>query len=195
MVKRNQVKQKAGRGFQHSGVMYGRAGHVADVGVFYNPPRDPPMIIENKWRFARLKLNVAAAGDSGAIENITPARVFEVLKAQQGVDITAALASCRIIGTFSYALPGVADSGAQVYPSTKLRVYTPMEDSSQGVLVAQREDSGTLEVPGKVGYRYPRHLAERVLNGAGSNYFIQIENYHTARGLVYLDIYWCSNPN
>lgn len=138
-----------------------RSSRVQTVG-WWTPPANPPVIAENKWRLARLKVNVAAAGDSGAIENITPARVFEILKAQQGVDITPALASVRICGVFSYALAGVADGGAQVYPSTKLRVYTPKEDNSQGVLIAQREDSGTLD-SGSDWLQVPRVSSERGL--------------------------------
>lgn len=159
------------------------------------PPRDPPPVRENAWRRALLKLNVAAAGDSGAVENVTPARVFNTLKAQQGLDVTAALSSCKVIGLHSYAVPGVADGGGQVYPSTKLRMYTPNEDSTQGVLIDQREDSGTLDEPARIGYKYAPHLSHRVLNGASTAYFAQVENYHTARGFVYMDVMWTTNPN
>lgn len=165
------------------------------AGGWYNPSKDPPVIAENVWRYARLKLNVAAAGDSGAIENITPTVVFSLLKSQQGIDITAALASVKITSVFSYALPGIADTGSQTYPSTKIRVYAPLEDTTQGVLIAQKEDSGTLNNVARVGYRYSSALSERVLNGAGANYFAQIENYHAARGFVYIDCHWSANPN
>jgi len=168
---------------------------LAEVGGWFVPSKNPPPVAENRWRPARLKFNIAAAGDSGAIENITPTSVFTILKTQQGIDVTAALASCRIKSIFTYALPGVADSGGQVYPSTKIRIYSPEEDSSQGVLIAQREDAGTLDSVARIGYTYPRYLSGRVLNGDATAYFAQIENYHTARGYVYLDIMWCTNPN
>jgi len=168
---------------------------LTEIGGWFTPPKNPPQVAENKWRPARLKINIAAAGDSGAIENITPTLVFNTLKAQQGIDVTAALSSCRIKSIFSYSVPGVADSGGQVYPSTKIRVYSPEEDSSQGVLIAQREDSGTLDSVARIGYTFPRYLSGRVLNGDATAFFAQIENYHTARGYVYLDIMWTANPN
>jgi hypothetical protein len=152
-------------------------------------------VLENKWRYARVKLNIAAAGDSGAIENITPTTVFSLLKSQQGVDVQTGLASCRVMSIFSYAVPGVADSGGQTYPSTKLRIYTPMEDSTQGVLLEQREDQGTLDEPARIGYHYPIHLKQRVLNEASTSYFCQLEQYHCARGYIYIDLYWTTSPN
>jgi len=168
---------------------------LGDICTWTKPSRDPPVIIENRWRHARIKINIAAAGDSGAIENITPALVFSSLKAQQGLDVTASLSSVRIVGMNAYALAGVADSGGQTYPSTKLRIYTPKEDSTQGVLLSQREDSGTLDEPARLGVRYPNYLSSRVLNGASTAYFAQLEQYHTARGLLYVYCYWCNNPN
>jgi hypothetical protein len=164
-------------------------------GGWFSPKPNPPVVAENVWRYARLKINVAAAGDSGAIENITPAVIFEKLKAQQGIDITAALASVKITSVMSYALPGIADTGAQTYPSTKIRVYAPLETLAQGVLIAQKEDAGTLNSVARVGYRYSSPLAERVLAGSGTNYVVQIENYHCARGFIYIDCHWSANPN
>lgn len=171
-----------------------RSSRVNTV-AWYTPPANPPAVAENKWRTARLKINVAAAGDSGAVENITPARLFLTLKSQQGLDIPPALTSVRVSGVFSYALAGVANAGGQVYPSTKIRVYTPKEDSTQGVLIAQREDSGTLDSVARIGYKYPVFLGGMVLNGASTAYFVQIENYHCARGFIYIDCSWTANPN
>lgn len=171
-----------------------RSGRTHTV-LWWTPPANPPVIIENKWRTARLKISSLAAGDAGIIVDITPAGLFTALKNQQGIDITTALASVRVLGMFSYAFAGVADTGQQVYPSTKIRVYSPMEDSTQGVLIAQREDQGTLDSVARVGFKYPDFLAGRVMNGASTSYFAQLENYHCARGVVFVDCSWCSQPN
>lgn len=165
------------------------------VGNWHSPPVDPPPIIDNKWRFARLKTNVAAAGDSGSLIDFTAVSVFNALKVQQGVNISSDVASVRILKVMSYALQGVADAGGQTYPSTKIRVYAPLEDSSQGVLLGQREDIGTLQSAARIGYRYPKHLQDRVLASSSTAYFCQVENYHCARGYVYIDVMWTTNPN
>jgi len=159
------------------------------------PPSDPPVVQETKWRFARLKIGVAAAGDSGAITNFTPASLFAVLKSQQGIEVQTGLATVRVLKVMSYALQGVADSGGQTYPSTKIRVYSPLEDSAQGVLISQREDAGTLQSVARIGYTYPKHLQDRVLNEASTAYFCQTESYHCARGIVYIDVLWAAIPN
>lgn len=169
--------------------------NLSTIGRWYSPPANPPVILETKWRFCRLKFGVAAAGDSGAIENYTPVRIFEGLKAQQGIDVTAALSTCRILRISSYALQGVADSGGQTYPSTKIRAFAPTEDTNQGVLLEQREDGGTLQSVARIGYRYPKHLQQKVMGGSSTLYFCQIENYHCARGYVYIDCMWATNPN
>eukprot|EP01084_Bolivina_argentea_P164372 285759_1 len=176
----------------------GRAGGSrgsAAIGGWFTPPRDPPVVAETKWRFARLKFGVSAAGDDGAITNYTGANVFEGLKAQQGLNVTAALSACRILQVMSYALQGVGDTGGQTYPSTKIRAYSPLEDGGQGVLLEQREDSGTLRDVAKIGYKFPKHLQERVLGGSATAYFAQVENYHCSRGIVYIDVMWATVPN
>eukprot|EP01084_Bolivina_argentea_P089280 161115_1 len=176
----------------------GRAGGSRGngaIGGWFVPPRDLPTVAETKWRFARLKFGIAAAGDGGAITNYSGTTVFEGLKTQQGINVTAALSACRILQVMSYALQGVGDSGGQTYPSTKIRVYAPLEDGGQGVLIEQREDSGTLRDVAKIGYKYPKHLQERVLGGSSTSYFVQTENYHCSRGIVFIDVMWATQPN
>eukprot|EP01084_Bolivina_argentea_P056622 103580_1 len=95
--------------------------NLQTVGNWHSPPVDPPPIIDNKWRFARLKTNVAGAGDSGAITDLTAVSVFNALKVQQGVNISNDPASVRILKVMTYALQGVAGAGGQTYPSTKIR--------------------------------------------------------------------------
>jgi len=165
------------------------------IGRWFMPPANPPIVLETKWRYARLKIGIAAAGDSGAITQFTGTSIFAALKTQQGIDVTAALSTCRVLSVRSYALQGVADSGGQTYPSTKIRAYAPMEDSAQGVLLEQREDAGTLSSVARIGYHYPKHLRERVIQGTATNYFCETENYHCARGIVYIDIMWATQPN
>lgn len=177
-----------------------RAGTAAssvstNIVRWFNPPANPPPVMETKWRYARLKFGSAAAGDSGAIENWTPVRVFEGLKAQQGLSVDAGLASVRVLGAALYALQGVAASGGQTYPSAKLRMYTPMEDSTQGVLVAQREDSGTLQSVARIGCKLPMYLSGRVMNSSSTSYFMQSEYYHAARAFIYIDVMWATQPN
>jgi len=168
---------------------------IMGMGRWITPPSNPPPIIENRWRKAILKFNSPAAGDSGSIEDVTPARVFELLKSQQGLDVTAALSKCRFLQIKSYSLPGVADSGGQTYPTTKMEIYTPEESATQGVLLAQREDSGTLDSPARIGYTFAEPLAARVLAGSSTAYVARVESYHCARVLVYITVMWCTVPN
>jgi len=170
-------------------------GTGASIVRWFNPSPDPPPVAETKWRFARLRFGASAAGDSGAIENWTPVRIFEGLKAQQGLSVDTGLASARVLGCMLYALQGVADSGGQTYPSAKLRVYTPNEDSTQGVLVAQHEDAGTIQSVARIGCKFPVYLQGRCLNSASTAYFMQTEYYHAARAYIYIDVLWATQPN
>jgi len=109
--------------------------------------------------------------------------------------VTASLSKCRILSIRSYSLPGVADSGGQTYPTSKIEIFTPEESGTQGVLLAQREDSGTLDSPARLGYTFADHLAARVLTGSSTAFFARVESYHCARVLVYITVMWCNVPN
>lgn len=165
------------------------------IGIFGKPPKDPPSIVEQKWRRATLKVNVAAAGDSGAIEIFTGVRIQEILLAQQR--IPAPVSGEKMVFMMhkivSYALPGVADSGQQVYPSTKIRGY-PLNGLAQLSLSYaqdQAEDSGTLDEPARLSYVWPAWQQQCSQFTTSADAFAVVENYHTARGFVYLYVSFC----
>lgn len=165
------------------------------IGMFGKPPKDPPTIVEQKWRRATLKVNVAAAGDSGAIEIFTGARIQETLLAQQRIPAPTSGEKMVFMThkIMSYALPGVADSGQQVYPSTKIRAY-PLNGLDQLALSYaqdQKEDSGTLEEPARLSYVWPAWQQQCSQFTSSTDAFAVIENYHCARGYVYLYVSFC----
>jgi len=163
---------------------------------WYTPPRDPPPVIENQWRYAKVRIDIESTdGNLARIADITPAQIFASLKFQQGLDVTAALSSCKVLGASSYALPGIGQGGEQVFPSTSLRVFSPQEDNTQGVLIDQRHDTGTLEFSARIGYKYQPFHAQRVLNGASNANIMRAELKNSVRGLVYVNMMWTTNPN
>jgi len=163
---------------------------------WYTPPRDPPPVIENQWRYAKVRLDIESTdGNTPRIADLSPTHIFAALKYQQGLDVTAALSSCKVLGASSYALPGIGQGGGQVFPSISLRVYSPQEDNTQGVLIDQRHDTGSLDFAARIGYKYQPFHSQRVLNGASNAWIMQAELKNSVRGLVYVNMMWTTNPN
>jgi len=95
----------------------------------------------------------------------------------------------------SYALPGVADGGGQTYPSSKIYAYDlgNLKDAGNNWSMDTREANGTLDDPARIGYSFPgwmQTIPILTVSDASSELF-KIENYHCARGLVYMNVSYC----
>lgn len=169
----------------------------ANNGAWFTPPANPPTIKEQKWKKVLLKANVAAAGDSGAIDIFTPIRLRELVQNQFRVPAPSAneVMLVRVHSVMSYSLPGVADSGAQTYPSTKLYIYdlNNPQAASTSWSMETSESSGTLDTPARIGYTYPgwmQTIPILATDDATSELF-KCENYHSARGYIFAWVSYC----
>jgi len=162
------------------------------IGTFSRPPRDLPAVTEVKWRKAFLKFESVGAGDGGKIEIITAVRTQQVLLAQQR--IPGALAGEKLLLLFhkvtSYALPGIGDTGTRTYPSTKIRAYplNNLQELALSFAAMEREDQGELNEPARLCYTWPEWMQQTVVLGDATTSVAVVENYHTARGVIYLNV-------
>lgn len=184
----NRVRNKKGKSKR------ARASPV-DYGKWFTPSPTPPTIKEQKWKTARLKLQVAAAGDSGAVEIFNPVRLREIIGTQQRLPAPTAVQKMlvRVKSVFSYALPGIAESGTQAYPSTKIYVYDlgNLANAATNWSMDTRESAGTLNHAARIGYAFPRWMQSIPILTEGSVELFKVENYHAARGYIYIDMQYC----
>jgi len=156
------------------------------------PQPSAPSVTEVKWRKSTLKLNSVGATDAGKIDIITPVILQEVLLAQQRVPqaLTGEKLLFLIHRITSYALPGVANAGGEVYPSTKIRIHPTDNQQQLATSWAQdeREDCGDLNGPARLSYVWPKWQQQRVLLADATTAICVIENYHCARGYIYVEL-------
>jgi len=164
-------------------------------GRWVKPPAIPPTIKEQKWKYLTLKVNIAAAGDSGAVEVFTPKSLREFVTTQTRVPQPdeGEVMMIRLHKVEAYALPGVADSGGQTFPSMKLYVYDltrPLAQQANSFSMDTRESSGTLSEPARLGYVYPpsMQVVPMISQDANIGELFKTEHYHAARGLVFIHI-------